>query len=263
MTVRRENAAMTTPASSPAQDWQPARYAEQASFVPALARDLVTWLRPRAGERVLDLGCGTGVLTAAIAAAGATVVGVDASPAMVEAARAVGVDAQVAHAETLPFEGAFDAVFSNAMLHWTRDIDAVLRGVHRALRPDGRFVAELGGKGNVAGIVDAARGVLETQGIALPAAPWYFPSLDDMSEALRRAGFRVEQIVLFGRPTPLPGGIVEWLETFGGPLLQRLAPQARTDVARAIEDRLAPTHRGADGVWVADYVRLRFIARRV
>jgi SAM-dependent methyltransferase len=254
---------MTTSASAPAQDWHPARYAKQASFVPALARDLVSWLRPRPGERVLDLGCGTGVLAAEIAAAGASVVGVDASPAMVEAARAAGVDAHVAHAETLPFDDAFDAVFSNAMLHWTRDIDAVLRGVHRALRSDGRFVAELGGKGNIAGIVDAARVALEAHGVALPAAPWYFPSLDEMSEALRRAGFHVEQIVLFGRPTPLPGGIVDWLETFGDPLLNRLTPQVRTAVARAIETCLAPTHRDADGVWVADYVRLRFIARRV
>ncbi len=253
---------MTPPASGPTQDWQPARYAAQASFVPALARDLIAWLQPRTGERVLDLGCGTGVLTAEIATAGATVVGVDASPAMVEAARAAGIDAHVADAETLAFDAEFDAVFSNAMLHWTRDIDAVLRGVHRALRPGGRFVAELGGKGNIAAIVGAARAVLDTHGIALPAAPWYFPSLDEMSDALRRAGFHVEPIGLFGRPTPLPGGIVQWLETFGGPLLNRLTPQTRAEVARAIEERLTPTHRGADGVWVADYVRLRFIARR-
>jgi trans-aconitate methyltransferase len=254
---------MTHLASAPTQDWQPARYAEQASFVPALARDLVSWLQPRTGERMLDLGCGTGVLTAEIAAAGATVVGVDASPAMVEAARAAGIDAHVAHAETLLFNDEFDAVFSNAMLHWTRDIDAVLHGVHRALRRDGRFVAELGGKGNIAAIVGAARTVLDAHGVTLPAAPWYFPSLDEMSDALRRAGFHVEQIVLFGRPTPLPGGIVDWLATFGGPLLQRLTPERRAAIAHAIEARLAPTHRGADGVWVADYVRLRFIARRV
>lgn len=207
--------------------------------------------------RVLDLGCGDGVLTAQIAAAGAEVVGVDASPAMVAAARARGLDARVAAAEALSFDAEFDAVFSNAMLHWTRDIGAVLRGVRRALRPGGRFVGEFGGAGNIASVLAAASAELAARGLPPLGEPWYFPSAEAFAGELTEAGFDVEAIELFARPTILPHGIVGWLETFDRPLAA-FAPDVRADLARAIEARMAPTARAADGTWTLDYVRLRF-----
>jgi trans-aconitate methyltransferase len=251
---------MTSPVSPTTPNaWHPDRYVRNASFVPALARDLVGWLAPHAGERVLDLGCGDGVLTLDLVAAGAEVVGVDASEAMIAAARARGIDARLAAAEGLRFDGEFDAAFSNAMLHWTRNINAVLAGVSRALRPGGRFVGEFGGAGNIAGFLRAAERTLQAHGFAF-VQPWYFPTEAEFVEALRRAEFVVNRIQLFPRTTPLPAGIVEWLDTFGGPLLDRIPPGERKQVAAAIEDALTSTHRQGDGTWTMDYVRLRFEA---
>src|SRR5215469_14834213 len=134
------------------QYWSAERYAATANFVPTLGTPVVTLLDPRPGERILDLGCGDGVLTERIVAAGAGVVAVDAAPDMVAAARARGLDARVVPGQGLAFDAEFDAVFSNAALHWMRPPEAVLAGVHRALRPSGRFVAEMGGHNNTAAI---------------------------------------------------------------------------------------------------------------
>lgn len=247
------------PAPTTPNAWHPDRYVRHASFVPALARDLVGWLTPHPGERVLDLGCGDGVLTLDLVAAGAEVVGVDASEAMIAAARARGIDARLGAAEDLRFDAEFDAAFSNAMLHWTRDVDAVLAGVSRALRPGGRFVGEFGGAGNIAAFLRATETVLLAHGFPF-VQPWYFPTVAGFSGALRRAGFVVDRIQLFPRPTPLPAGIVEWVDTFGGPLLDRIPVADRPRVSRAIEDALSSTHRQGDGTWTMDYVRLRFEA---
>lgn len=243
-------------------EWKPATYAANAGFVPALARDLIADLRIERGQRVLDLGCGDGVLTAAIAEQGAIVVGVDASEAMANAARARGLTVHVMAAEQLTFDAPFDAVFSNAMLHWTRDIDAVLAGVHRALGPGGRFVGEFGGAGNNAAILHATRETLAERGFPMPDAPWYFPASDAFRAALERHGFDVEAIRLFPRPTPLPTDIIGWLETFDGPLLGHLPAAERASIRVAIQSRLAGTHRQPDGTWFVDYVRLRFVAVR-
>ncbi len=253
---------MMEPAPAPRpNDWNPGRYARHAGFVPALARDLVTLANPAPGDRVLDLGCGDGVLAVDLVARGARVVGLDASAAMVEAARARGIDAVLGTAERLPFDAEFDVVFSNAVLHWTRDIDAVLAGVVRALRPGGRFVGEFGGDGCVASIRSAAAAVLERRGIPAPVAPWYFPSAETFAAALVRAGFTADRVWLFPRPTVLPTGVVGWLETFGGPLLDAVPPADRADIAAEIQASLPPANRNEAGAWVADYVRLRFVAR--
>jgi trans-aconitate methyltransferase len=155
------------------QSWSPEGYARDAAFVPALGAPLVERLAPKAGERILDLGCGDGVLTERLIAAGAQVVGVDRSPEMIEAARRRGIDAHLGDAAQLTFIGEFDAVFSNAVLHWVLDADAAAAGIRRALKRGGRFVAEFGGHTNVAAISVAIRSVMSHHGYEL-RWPWYY-----------------------------------------------------------------------------------------
>ena len=256
---------MTTPPDpqSAALDdvWRPEVYARNAAFAPALAAERVEALDPRPGERILDLGCGDGVLTAQIAARGAVVVGVDASPAMVAAARTRGLDARVVAAEALPFDREFDAVFSNAMIHWTSDVGALVGGVARALVPKGRFVGEFGGHGNVATILEAAREALAAIGVSL-GTPWYYPDEATFRGALERHGFEVDRMALFPRPTPLPTGVTGWLETFSTPLVRQVPAAQRAAVLAEIARRAEARLRAPDGTIVADYVRLRFSARR-
>src|SRR5579884_901289 len=198
-----------------ADPWDPDRYATHAGFVPALGGPVVELLALAPGERVLDLGCGDGALTEQLVALGGDVVGVDASPAMVDAARARGLDARVVEGTALGFDREFDAVFSNAALHWMRDADAVLAGVARALRPGGRFVAEMGGHGCVAAVTVAIIAVMRRYGIdARPLIPWYFPTVDAYRGRLERQGFIVDYIELIPRPTPLPTDMPGWLEVF-------------------------------------------------
>jgi trans-aconitate methyltransferase len=252
---------MTTPATL--QTWDAANYAQQGRFVADLAGGVFELLAPQAGERILDLGCGDGALTAKIAAAGADVIGVDSSPSMVEAARARGLDARLLNAVSLGFESEFDAVFSNAALHWMREQGAVLAGVHHALKPGGRFAAEMGGFGNIAAIRVALAGVLRQWGLdAYTMENNFFPTVADYHGRLEAAGFTVETIGLIPRPTPLPEtGMRGWLETFRRGLLDQL-PESRRE--RAIEETIAllkPVLSSVESGWVADYVRLRFLAR--
>lgn len=245
------------------QHWSAERYAETAHFVPALGTPVLDLLAPSAGEHILDLGCGDGVLTQKIVAAGATVIAVDAAPDMVAAARVGGLDARVIDGQRLTFGGEFDAVFSNAALHWMRDQRAVLAGVRRALRPGGRFVAEMGGHNNTAAIIVALSAVLARRGIdAHRLNPWYFPSAEAYTQKLEEAGFMVKEIAIIPRPTILPTGIEAWLDTFAedflGPLPQPDRLRARAEVA----DLLQPVLMDETGNWIADYVRLRFRATR-
>jgi SAM-dependent methyltransferase len=243
------------------QTWSPTGYAHHAPFVPALGALLLEHLAPVAGERILDLGCGDGALTAQIAGHGTTVVGVDGSPAMVAAAVARGLDARVMDGTRLTFHAEFDAVFSNAALHWMLDPDAVLAGVARALRPKGRFVAELGGHGNIASIAVAIRAVLGRHGYAY-MWPWYFPTADEYAARLVAHGFSVEFIRLFARPTPFPTGMTGWLHTFAGSLLDGVPADRRADVEEEVVALLAPSLRDTSGQWIGDYVRLQVVARR-
>lgn len=244
------------------QEWEAARYATHARFVADLGLPVVELLAPRPGERILDLGCGDGVLTQRLAEIGCVVIGVDAAPDMVREACARGVDARLADGADLPFAAEFDAVFSNAALHWMRaDPDAVIAGVARALRPGGRFVGEFGGHGNVAAIVVALLAVLGRRGIDGAALiPWYFPTPEEYRQRLERHGFRVERIDLIPRPTPLPTGMTAWLETFADPFL-RLVPETEHAPIRAeAVDLLRHVMQDNTGRWTADYVRLRFAA---
>ncbi len=242
------------------QEWSPEDYACHAGFVPALGAEVLALLAPRPGLRVLDLGCGDGALTARIAAAGAEAVGLEPDAAMVAAAEARGLRVIRADAHD-PFpEGGFDAVFSNAALHWMRDPPRVLANVFAALRPGGRLVAEQGGFGNVAAVVTALNAAREAAGLS-PLRVWDFPSPTLQRTRLEAAGFEVETLTLIPRPTPLPTGMAGWLATFAAPFTRDAAPVTAGALLADAERRLAALHDPAEG-WVADYVRLRFAARR-
>lgn len=246
--------------SSP-QHWDPARYAGHARFVSDLGLPVIALLSPRPGERVLDLGCGDGVLARSLMDRGCEVVGVDASPAMVAAARSQGVDARVADGQCLSFDESFDAVFSNAALHWMQHPVAVIEGVWRALKPGGRFVAEFGGEGNIAAIVAALESALAERELSIPS-PWFFPSPETYRSLLEARGFEIGDISLFARPTELPGDVGHWLDIFAQPYLAAVAPADRAAVVAEVVERLRPALRRGDGRWVADYVRLQFAATK-
>ncbi|MFC7331854.1 class I SAM-dependent methyltransferase [Rhodocista pekingensis] len=245
----------------PAQSWDADRYARDFGIVAELGRPVLDLLDPRPGERILDLGCGDGALTAELAARGVAVVAADADPDMVRAASARGLATRVVDGHDLPFQAEFDAVFSNAALHWMRDPDRVIAGVARALRPGGRFVAEMGGAGNVETVRNALVAALDARGLDGAAAdPWFFPTVEDYAGRLARAGFAVRSITLIPRPTDLAAGMRAWLETFAGAFTARLPAAERGAFLDEVTAALAPVLHRPDGSWWADYVRLRFQA---
>jgi trans-aconitate methyltransferase len=248
---------------SSVQTWDPATYAQNARFVSDLGSAVLALLAARAGERILDLGCGDGVLTKRLVDLGCEVVAVDSSAAQIDAAKQLGLDARLVTAEALSFDGEFDAVFSNAVLHWIKNADPMIAGVHRALKPGGRFVAECGGHGCVDRIRTALVEALDRRGIDGEArVPWYFPTPGDYATRLERAGFRVDSIALIPRPTPLPGDVIGWFETFAHSFLDGLSGASRAEYLQDVRAALEPQLRDGDGTWIADYVRLRFAATK-
>jgi len=246
-----------------AQTWNPETYSRDAAFVPQLGSGVLEWLAPQAGEHILDLGCGDGQLTERIVGAGATVTGIDASSKMVAAARARGIAAEEGSAESLPYaDHSFGAVFSNAALHWVRGQDAMVAEVRRVLRPGGRFVAEMGGHGNIAAIRVAVAAVLTRLGYAaLGDRGNYYPTPDAYTRRLTSHGFTVARMIHFPRPTPLgAGGMTAWLNTFCRGALDALPEDLRKTAIAETVALLAPALCDEDGQWTADYVRLRFIA---
>src|SRR5205823_7500872 len=228
---------------APAQEWNSSRYAQNARFISDLGQPVLDLLNPQPGERILDLGCGDGALTEKIVVAGADVLGIDASPDMIAAAKKRGLNAQITDGYSLNFNSEFDAVLSNAALHWMkREPDAVIAGIHRALKPGGRFAAEMGGFGNVAAITVALCATLQERGVPNPAGliPWYFPTADEYSASLERAGFYVEFIALIPRPTQLPTGMRGWLDTFAIPFAKSLPENERDDFLNEATEKLRP-----------------------
>jgi SAM-dependent methyltransferase len=262
MKDRAEASVAPTPAYS-GQTWNTANYAAKGRFVADLGGPVAELLAAQAGEAILDLGCGDGALTEKIAAVGAVVTGIDASHAMVLAARARGLTVVEGSGEALEFDAEFDAVFSNAALHWMPRAEAVIAGVRRALRPGGRFVAEVGGHGNIAAIRTALQAVLLPRGIDAEAvAASFYPSPAHYRRLLEAGGFRVRSIELIPRPTPLPAGMEGWLNTFRNGVLDLLPAEERAKAVAETVALLRPMLCDGDGNWTADYVRLRFDAVR-
>lgn len=251
-----------TSSPSSTQTWNAQEYSTHGRFVTDLGANILEWLAVTSGETILDIGCGDGVLTAQIAQLGAHVLGVDASAQMVEAARMRGVDAQVLDATQLTFHQQFDAVFSNAALHWIHDQPAVLQRVARALKPNGRFVAEMGGLGNIAAIRVALHAALSHHGLAdLMVEDNYFPTVPEYRRLLETNGFVVEAMELVPRPTPLASGMRAWLMIFRRGLFDTIPETLREEILDETMSHLQPALCDSAGNWTADYVRLRFRAR--
>lgn len=245
------------------QTWNAEAYERNARFVSDLGMPVVELLDPQPGERILDLGCGDGVLTKTLQDMGCELVGIDSSPELVHAALELGLDAVVQDATEMQFGEEFDAVFSNAVLHWIKDADRVICKVFEALRSGGRFVAECGGFKCVETIHSALVTELEQRGYdGRGANPWYFPTAEEYRERLIRAGFEVDYIAVIPRPTRLPGDILGFLETFGGSFTSVLPVAERKEYLNDVRMRLRPLLCSDDGVWTADYTRLRFKASK-
>ena len=246
------------------QTWDPDEYARHARFVSELGQPVIDLLNPKRGERVLDLGCGDGALTEKLIASGCDVVAIDSSPEQVWAALERGIDARILDATDLEFEGEFDAIFSNAVLHWITDADEVLTQIRNALVPGGRLVAEFGGAGCVSAIRNALGTALSHRGIdASRVNPWYFPTGDEYHARLEAHSFHVDMLSVFPRPTPLPSDVTSWLEIFAKPFLATVSKSERPQLLEEVRDLLEPDLRTADGIWVADYVRLRTAATKM
>jgi trans-aconitate methyltransferase len=253
---------MSQPPEDVQNRWNTATYDHAHSFVYEYGEDVVDLLDSQPDERILDLGCGTGHLTQQIADAGATAVGLDHSAEMIESARQEypGCEFVQGDAHEFTVDTPFDAVFSNAALHWMPDQDSVLESVVDALRPGGRFIAELGGHGNIEAIVSATHAELAARGYETPM-PWYFPTVGEYATKLETHGFEVQYATLFDRPTELDGddGLATWMEGFGDSLLAQLSDAEQQSVIEGVEDQLREEYF-TDGSWTADYRRLRVVA---
>jgi trans-aconitate methyltransferase len=243
--------------------WNPESYAKNARFVSDLGQPLLQLLDAQPGELILDLGCGDGALTEKIAGYGCAVIGVDSSFPQLKAAKERGLNTMVMDGHQLCFQRRFDAVFTNAALHWMKQPEKVVAGVTNSLKPGGRFIGEFGGKGNVEKIRSALQETLRRHAIdPAPVDPWYYPSPEEYSKLLSRAGFSVNYIELIPRPTKLPGDILDWLEIFAQPFTQAVPEPERGSFLKEVRNELATCLRDGAGNWFADYVRLRFKATK-
>lgn len=232
--------------------WDAKQYQQRHSYVFQYGQAVLDLLAPQKGERILDLGCGSGQLTSAIADAGATVIGIDSSPEMLAEARAhyPSIEFRLGEAADFAIEPPVDAVFSNAVLHWVKNAAGAAASIARVLKPGGRFVAEFGGHGNIQPVVDAIHEVLGPV-----ETPWYYPSIGEYATVLEQNGLEPQQAWLIDRPTPVEGedGMEDWLAMFA-----RFAPKDRL---REVAEKLRATHY-RDGVWTLDYRRLRIVAHK-
>jgi len=245
--------------------WDSSLYDDRHSFVWKAGSDLLGMLNPQKGERVLDIGCGTGHLTSQIADRGAEVVGLDASLSMIAQARQnfPKLKFQLADVRDFTVDQPFDALFSNAALHWVREAESAIACMSRAVRSGGRLVLEMGGQGNIARIMRGTEEVLREAGFEA-SHTWYFPSIGEYTTLLEKHGFAVRLAQNFARWTQLEHperGLREWLEMFGGAYFENVPPAKRDELVRRIEARLKP-ELWCDGSWFADYRRLRVVAER-
>jgi trans-aconitate methyltransferase len=245
--------------------WNAELYDDKHSFVWKMAAGVLKLLAPQSGERILDIGCGTGHLTAQIAEAGAEVLGIDRSADMIRQAKEKYpvLHIEVMDATEITMTEMFDAVFSNATLHWIKKPERVIAAMTKALRPGGRFVAEFGGKGNTTAFLEAVRNSwVNLQFPGAPPNPWYYPSLPEYASLLEKHGFEVAYAILFDRPTPLEDGergLRNWFDMFGACLVQNLSDHQKAVLRDEIENQARPTLFHQDR-WVMDYRRLRVVA---
>src|SRR5262249_11884053 len=246
--------------------WNAGQYDAKHAFVYEKARGLVDLLAPKKGEQILDLGCGTGVLTAEIAERGAQVLGIDRSTEMIEQARGKfpALKFEVMDATQLEFDSEFDAVFPNAVLHWVPEADKAAAGISRALKPKGRFVAEFGGKGNIQTLVKAFHDAFESLGMREPegTSPWFYPGIAEYSTLLEKQGLEVQSAMLFDRPTVLEDGtrgLENWIRLFRQTFTEKLGEEASAKWIKEVE-RICRQRLFQDGDWVLDYRRLRIAA---
>ncbi|HEX2916649.1 MAG TPA: methyltransferase domain-containing protein [Chloroflexia bacterium] len=244
--------------------WKPSLYNQNAIFSGIQAQDIITLLNPQEGEVILDIGCGTGRLTAAIAESGARSIGIDNSPNTIEAAQAAhpGLEFHLADTRYFHFPFSFDAIFSNTNLHREPDADEVVANIARALKPGGRLVVELEGRGNLQHLIRAAREAVQ-EILQFQIEPnWYFPSIGDYTYLLERHGLYPQSAVLFDHPTRLENGaeaLRNWLKMFAGSLLENVPWEKTTPVYERIEEKLRDTLL-LNGQWYIDYKRLRVVA---
>ena len=253
---------------SQTKQWDPGLYDRKHSFVWKYGEEMVGLLAPQKGELILDLGCGTGHLTHQIAQSGARVTGIDKSAAMIERARAAYPDLEFVEADAaeIRFPKPFDAVFSNAALHWMKPPAPVVVSIARALRSGGRLVAEFGGKGNLKAIHGAMTCALEAMGKPSEGERdlRYYPSIGEYASLLEQHGLATTYATLFDRPTLLEDGekgLGNWIETFGGEQIRGLSANERQQLVRRVRDQLVVT-QFRNGTWIADYRRIRIIAVR-
>jgi trans-aconitate methyltransferase len=248
--------------------WDAALYDEKHSFVWKMAAGLIDLLDAKPGERILDIGCGTGHLTAQIAATGAKVTGIDRSTEMIGQARSAhpALAFEVADAREMKFSGPFDAAFSNATLHWIKEPERVVAAIASALRPGGRFVAEFGGKNNITALMSAFSHAWKNLIPSQPFPnPWYYPSLAEYASLLESHSLEVTYGELFDRPTPLEDGergLHNWLEMFGEAIAEKVPSDLREKFKQDVE-REARHDLFHDGRWVLDYRRLRIVSRKL
>jgi trans-aconitate methyltransferase len=252
--------------SSKPDSWNSELYQSSHSFVWQYGRDLLVLLNAQPGERILDVGCGTGQLTSEITQFGAEVVGIDSSADMIGTARKnfPHVRFEVADMTALTFAEEFEVVISNAALHWVRDQQAAIASIGRALKKGGRLVLEMGGRGNLRHLLDAVYLALRMLDIENPEQrmPWSFPSLGEYAPLLEAHELEVDFAVLFDRATILEGGergLKSWLEMFARFAVEAVAPERRKEFFRLTEEFAAPALLH-NGVWTIDYKRLRLVA---
>jgi trans-aconitate 2-methyltransferase len=246
--------------------WNADLYEDQHSFVWEYGNDLINLLSPQPQEKILDLGCGTGQLTDQIATTGAEVVGIDNSAAMIAKAQEnyPHIEFRVADATNFSFNESFDAIFSNAVLHWVKPPEAAVKCMKKALKPGGRLVVEFGGKGNVNQIVEAIFTELKKYNYQgeLVANPWYFPSISEYTTLLEKHNFEVNFATLFSRPTKLDegdAGLRNWLDMFASNLLSKFSAEEKAEIIKNIERKLKESLY-QKGNWIADYKRIRILA---
>ncbi|MDR0933967.1 MAG: methyltransferase domain-containing protein [Burkholderiaceae bacterium] len=243
------------------QTFEPELLETRARFITEFGMPVLELLEPKPGERILDVGCGHGAICEKLNAMGCITVGVDISSTMVDAAMKNGVDARIMNAENMTFNEEFDAVYTNSAMHWMRHLDKVAGGVKRALKPGGRFVGEMGGKGSIANIIGAIRHVMSRHGIEMESVQsWYFPSISELSSIMEVAGLNIRSMELIERPTILPGDIRDWIKMFGRHYLNAWDVSEAEKFLNEVKAAAQGNMVNEKGEWIGDYKRLRFYA---